>query len=331
MSRGRVLAVLVVVLAGCAAPGSSGSSPSPDGSAPTTLGPTPSSVTDATNAPSADPTIGPILSTIAPAGPSWTPRPAESALVGAAVRPTVAELNVREVPSISSKSLGIVTPDEVLVVRGLQSFEVDGYTWVRATVVSAIGRLPELPDMLPGEGEPLAGWIAIARGATTYVERLAPRCPSAIDLWTIAAMLDSELLACFGDETIVLEAVFGCGGCGGYAPGSMEPAWLAHPYGLTFGILSVAPLTRDRWAALVGHAPPEGPTAPPVGSIIRVRGHFDDARAGECRITLPMPWDRSDNPELFPVAQANATLYCRQRFVVESYEILGTDPDFPYG
>jgi hypothetical protein len=144
-------------------------------------------------------------------------------------------------------------------------------------------------------------------------------------------MLESELLACFGDNSIVLEAVFGCGGCGGYIPATYEPTWLGHPYGFGFGLLSVAPLSAGRWGALVGHAPPSGPAAPPQGSIIRVRGHFDDKRATECEIALPLPGDTSDPPALVPVDKPSATLYCRQRFVVESYEILGTDPDFVLG
>lgn len=331
MPRARVLAILAIFLTGCGAPGPIGTGPSGEGSAPPTALPPTLGPTATAEAPSMDPTMGPILSTIAPAGPLWTPRPAESPLLEAAIRPIVDELDVRDGPSTASKSLGTVTPDDVLVVGGGQSFEVDGFTWSRATVVSTTGRLPELPDMLPDDGEPLSGWIAVAKGSTAFVERLDPRCPSVVDLWNVAAMLDSELLACFGNETIELEAVFGCGGCGGYIPGSLEPTWLAHPYGLTFGLLSVAPLTRDRWGALVGHAPPTGPAAPLVGSVIRVQGHFDDERAGECRIALPMPWDSSDDPDLFPIDQATATLYCRQRFVVESYEILGTDPDFPYG
>jgi hypothetical protein len=32
-----------------------------------------------------------------------------------------------------------------------------------------------------------------------------------------------------------------------------------------------------------------------------------------------------------PVDEASTTLYCRQRFVIESYEILGTEPNFPLG
>lgn len=32
-----------------------------------------------------------------------------------------------------------------------------------------------------------------------------------------------------------------------------------------------------------------------------------------------------------PVDQRSAELYCRERFVVEDYEVLGTDEDFPRG
>lgn len=36
-------------------------------------------------------------------------------------------------------------------------------------------------------------------------------------------------------------------------------------------------------------------------------------------------------PALVPIDAANAELSCRREFVVESYDILGTDPDFVLG
>jgi hypothetical protein len=60
-----------------------------------------------------------------------------------------------------------------------------------------------------------------------------------------------------------------------------------------------------------------------AASIRRVTGHFDDPRAAECVIAPGEPPGELD---------ATTTLYdCRARFVIESYEVLGTDEDFPFG
>ena len=37
-----------------------------------------------------------------------------------------------------------------------------------------------------------------------------------------------------------------------------------------------------------------------------------------------------EEPSALPRDPANAVLYCRERFVVDSYEVIGTDPDFEY-
>jgi hypothetical protein len=260
-----------------------------------------------------------------PTGLLPTPLQPETVLVNSAVRVAVPELNVRERPSLASKKLGVVTPDNVMFLSGSAPVIADGYVWYSGGVVSATGKLPPLLEYL-GDGEPLHGWIAVAKGATQFVERLAPRCPSTIDLLNVSAMLGAERLACFGSNTIVLEGVFGCNGCGGQEPGTFEPAWLASP--LTFAFLSVDPSKGT--GHIVLRFPPAGPPEPAVASIIRVRGHFDDERASDCAIALPVP-AASFETDLAPMDPAVARVLCRQEFVVESYEIIGTDPNFPSG
>lgn len=308
MSRVRVIAVLAILVAGCAAPGASflPSAASPD-----------------------VPAAGSIPPTVVPAGPSQTPGPQAGPLYGSAIRPIVAELSVRAGPSTSSTKKTVVTPKNVLVVHGLQSLDADGYTWQEVSAISTTGELPALPELLPWPAAPIEGWIAVAKGGTAYVEQLAPRCPSTIDLRNIVAMLESERLACFGATTIVLEAVFVCGGCAGEAPVRAEPVWLADQ-SPRWGVLAVTPY-REGSPGLVGHSPPGGPAHPPDSTIIRVRGHFDDVAARDCSIALPLPGDQSETPVLVPIDQATAEALCRQQFVVESYEILGTDPDAPTG
>jgi hypothetical protein len=75
-------------------------------------------------------------------------------------------------------------------------------------------------------------------------------------------------------------------------------------------------------AALDLHiAPDSGLAFPPEGSIVRVTGHFNDAAATTCVIT-----GTAD-----PVDPEAAVLGCREAFVVDAFEITGTDPDFSPG
>jgi hypothetical protein len=75
---------------------------------------------------------------------------------------------------------------------------------------------------------------------------------------------------------------------------------------------------------------PSGPTKPAQGSIIRVRGHFRDDAAANCSLATSYPWERfDDDPAIHDVAVTVARHLCRQEFVVDSYDVLGTDPNFP--
>ncbi|MCA1571595.1 MAG: hypothetical protein LC798_14995 [Chloroflexi bacterium] len=113
--------------------------------------------------------------------------------------------------------------------------------------------------------------------------------------------------------------MFGCGGCAEEVRGTFDPAWLAMPRPGDF--LSVAP--RERFGPLDLRFPPDGPGRPEPGSIIRVVGHFDDPAARGCTV---QPQDSAE-----PVMPEVAELHCREQFVVEAIEVLGTDEDFPGG
>ncbi len=69
---------------------------------------------------------------------------------------------------------------------------------------------------------------------------------------------------------------------------------------------------------------PAAPTEPGVAPILRVTGHFDDAASDSCTIAI-------GEPEQIPVDPVIARLYCRSHFVLDEYETLGTDEDFPFG
>ena len=69
---------------------------------------------------------------------------------------------------------------------------------------------------------------------------------------------------------------------------------------------------------------PDGPERPEAASILRVTGHFDDAAAAGCTVA-------PGEPEPIELEAPIGELYCRSHFVVEGYEVLGTDEDFPFG
>ena len=63
------------------------------------------------------------------------------------------------------------------------------------------------------------------------------------------------------------------------------------------------------------------------GSIVRVTGHFSDPASTTC-VLNGADWSTG---EPLPAAGPDpriAELYCREQFVVDAYEIIGTDPDF---
>jgi hypothetical protein len=143
-----------------------------------------------------------------------------------------------------------------------------------------------------------------------------------VNLAGVESMLDSELLACFGSKAIVVQGTFGCGGCGGVSAGTEAPEWLADP--LSGGLLSVHPETR--LGPLAVHFAPTGPPRPADGSIVKVTIHLDDPRATTCRISVA---DEAGND--VAVDNTAALAWCNAKFVVDSLDVLGTDPSFPLG
>ena len=133
-------------------------------------------------------------------------------------------------------------------------------------------------------------------------------------------MLPAERLACF-PAPITLTGTFGCGGCGGDGGPIVEPGWLATQFG--------GANLRVRWGDEFEYQPvgmffkPGGPAEPPEGSIVKVTVHVDDPAAGTCSFV----WGMDEPP--FTVPTEFAVPYCRERFVVDSYEIVGTDPKYP--
>jgi hypothetical protein len=318
-----LVAILVFVLAAC--------SPGASASAPATTGPTggaiatPSAVPPASEEPIAS-SVASAFPTSAPITPTWTPLPMESVLVNTGVTVLVDRLNIREMPAVAAKSLGIVEVGDFLLVREDGPFVSEGYNWYQVTFLGKAGEPPVLGvDLTQIEG--VRGWIATAKGSTPYVRQFNPRCPSTIDLASVEVMLGAERLACFGSNTLELSGTFGCGGCGGAAAGSFEPSWLAYPLNAYF--LTQSPVT-DRLGPFALRFGPDGPEAPNDASVVTVRGHFDDAAADTCKITVIDPL-RPEGVDFVEVSHDAARIVCAQQFVVESIEVLGTETSFPFG
>lgn len=320
--RRLITGAMAVALAACS-PSASVPPTSPAGSPGSSVAgsPLPSSSLPPSDVPSAEPSasVGP------PAAFQVLPP-------GSAIEVRVADLNLRRQPTTSARRVETLERGDLLVVSpsdsvsaGYGPIEADGFTWypvIKVDVVDGDGELDSLPtNPVPIGAELASGWIAVDDGEDRYVRQVAPRCPTTFDLANVSGMLPAERLACFG-APIVLEGTFGCGGCGGAIAGEFEPNWLASPMNFDF-------LSDDvsvQLGPLALHFRPSGPARPEPGSIIRVTVHVDDARSARCSIR-----EFDDADTLVAVDAATAVYICREQLVVDSYEVLGTDPDFVLG
>jgi hypothetical protein len=234
-------------------------------------------------------------------------------LLNTAVRVTASEIVLRQVPSSAGVEIARASRGAVLVTGSALRVRADGFDWYHAALVSATDPVPPLPDSLRDEDGP-SGWIAIGSDVEAFATPVEPRCPSEAEFENVAAMLEAERLACFGGATIELDGTFTCPSCDGSVAGVYEPAWLASP--TSAALLGPGGVSGP---SLALQFVPDGPAIPGEGSSISVRGHFDDPAASGCRLSLTMPGD----PEatLSPVDTDSVVLLCRQRFVVESYEV----------
>lgn len=301
-SRSALSAVATVLLVGACSPAVS-PAPSPSGPAASALPPS-LPVAIATAAPAA--TAAPV--TAAPGNGSWAEDPPRPLLMDSVVVVTVDELNVRRRPGLGARILGAVRRGQTLdVSQHIAPYEADGYIWYAVSGFSATYEFP--------------GWIAAGTAESKYVERVPARCPDeSMTLHDFAGMRGPDFLACFGSRTIEVEGRLRCtiSSCFEEVPGTYDPAWLAHPTQLGL-LLSVPPSGSLRL-----RYPPEVGGEPPEETLVRIAGHFDDPRAAECVMSDVYPW-APDGPAT-PIGAPVARELCRQRFVVEGYQILGPAP-----
>jgi hypothetical protein len=289
---------LVVVAVGLAIAVFSGARPAAEAS------PIPSSSVS----PSASPTDEASPST-ASVEPSATPSPPvfvapdDVLPPGSAVDVIVDGLQIRAGPGLDARVV-FAAPAGSRFYASIGPITVDGLDWYRLATM----------------GDSVL-WAAIGSGSERYLEVVTPDCPPADpDLATIVAMSnDWDRLACFGGRPLSFTGTYGCGECGGTTAGSFEPYWLAAP---TY----ISPLWVE-WGiggVLELHlAPDSGLAFPPEGSIVRTSGHFNDPASTTCEVSM---WD---GEQVIAFDPRTAELFCRERFVVDAFEIIGTDPAFP--
>jgi hypothetical protein len=332
MALRRLLAgSLVVLVAACQGPAASvatTASPAVTLTAEASPSQAASETPVASAAPGASTTPEPVETPFTPACsaevPYTGPSGIEPLLPGAAVRVTVAELNLREGPCTKADKIATLKKGALLIVADgetqccLGPSKANGYPWYVVVWLKGLGTdgdLPALPaDPRDGSsGAMVVGYIAAHDGSKSFVNPILPRCPTTVDFESLHAMLSSERLACFG-APVTVEGTYGCGGCGGAGGYVGKPQWLMG----SENVWNFSSVGYQRHGPYL-HFRPSGPATPPPGSIIRATVHVTDPAAQNCVI---------ETLEGFVIPKQIGIAYCQERLVVDSYEILGTDPDF---
>ena len=163
----------------------------------------------------------------------------------------------------------------------------------------------------------LWGWIPITGpdgGASISASAAdCPKGPYTLD--GIANLSPEARLACFGDETISIDA-------GATRRGSLEswafndPDWLLHPgYYCRYATDPDGPWLDVAFAPASGLDCDEEPAA---GHAYRITGHFDDPAAATCR-----SWEEDPTTgEKRYDAKIQDVFHCRTQFVVTAREVV---------
>jgi hypothetical protein len=161
-------------------------------------------------------------------------------------------------------------------------------------------------------------WAPIGAGGDAYLELVPPRCPAGDpDLATLAHLTEWERLACFDDRSVTVVGTYGSPitspVVGEYVPGSFEPAWLAYPVAPNYLVANTRAETLHFRVT-----PDSGLALPGPGTIVRATGHFNDPAADDCTMT------RFNAENAMEVDPRSAQLYCREQFVLDSYDVVGS-------
>lgn len=179
-------------------------------------------------------------------------------------------------------------------------------------------------------GEFVGGWVAAGDAGLEFL-RLAPvLCPVPINLetllWTPARGDEPEgitsaweRVACAGNRSLTLEGVFEICYEGGHYPYAFDPAYLAVPDNCANLVLDEIDASGypSRGGSLPMGIPPSlAGEQPERGNVLRVTGHFDDLASSTCTATPAGDFESDVDP-------AFLALFCRERFVVETLEVIG--------
>jgi hypothetical protein len=234
---------------------------------------------------------------------------------GSIVTVTGDGLRLRSEPSTGASVIATMKAgDAVLIsssVYDIGPVTAEGYEWYPALYAGGTDVWPTSTG-----AQDASGWIAAGSSSEQFVRLADVTCPEGEpDIPTLLAMLPWERLSCFADTSFSIEGTYGCSACGGSRDG-FSPTWLLDP-------LLGGRLNHGATGYVGVHFPPDVPIIED-GSIVRVTVHVNDAASSTCEAG---PGATGTTRAL----DADALeLWCRERLVVESYKVLGTDPNWPY-
>jgi SH3 domain-containing protein len=263
------------------------------------------------------PTLEPSLSAPPEATPDPTPAPLASDTLAVVA---VNELNLREAPTSTAKSLGHLSAGHrVFVVEGPK--QAEGYGWYRvATVDDADAPAECFAISCPSS----LGWVAgISDAQDAWLMPDEVGCAPDPGLKAFARLAPLARLACYRDQTLTLRGVVWQPCCGYVGAFLYEPSWLSWPSSTAY-LKAGANRLHDPGGLLLRFDPRTGPQAPEYADIVRVTGHMDDPAAHTCTITVAES-ALYDDPTVTvdPQERAYAPIGCRTEFVVDAIEILG--------
>lgn len=234
------------------------------------------------------------------------PTPAEAADLAAdsIAQVVTTDLVVRSAPGTGDDSEilpgSLNEPTLLFVVDG--PVAASGYVWYLVQPFETLRR--DVQQM---------GWVAAgSRDGEAWIAPAEPECPQSADLASILEINPIARFACLRSTTVSVRGAFR--GFSAIVPGLIAPSWIfVAGYWLEPEGSELSPTQLGLWMHY-----PDSPPSPaldfPVGTIIRVEGHFDDPAAREC-VALAPP---SQGPPPTPSAldHAMAVMRCRSEFVV---------------
>jgi len=170
--------------------------------------------------------------------------------------------------------------------------------------------------------EPPPGSAGDSASVPTLTEFPNPDCRLDLHAFYVLSLHPQRQLECLGDQAVVIEGYAIERGADLSSPYAGEPAWLAQWPPLEVSSV-IGPAANGISVPI--HVPPDLEVNIPTsdregheGTLLRVTGHLDDPASSDCQRTpLAAP---------YPVLDAELSeRWCRQRFVVDSVEIV--DPE----